>query len=47
MKLTITSPAKSLNKTYLRQSLKREQVELFKGKLAGTEEEIDLVEGKS
>lgn len=30
MKLTLISPAKSLNKAYLKQSLKREQIELFK-----------------
>lgn len=30
MKLTITSPAKALNKAYLKQSIKREQIEQFK-----------------
>ncbi len=34
MKLIPISPAKALNKAYLKQSLKREQVELFKTKLA-------------
>jgi len=34
MNLTITPTAKSLNKAYLKQSLKREQIELFKGNLA-------------
>ena len=30
MKLSIISPAKALNKAYLKQSLKRDQIELFK-----------------
>lgn len=34
MKLNLLLPAKSLNKAYLRQSLKREQIELFKSNLA-------------
>lgn len=34
MKLTISTPVKALNKAYLRQSLKREQIELFKANLA-------------
>jgi hypothetical protein len=34
MKLVTVSPAKSLNKAYLKQSLKREQIELFKANLA-------------
>jgi len=34
MKLVINSPAKSLNKAYLRQSLKREQIEFFKANLS-------------
>ena len=34
MKLTCTSPARSLNKAYLKQSVKREQIELFKTNLA-------------
>lgn len=47
MKLSVSSPAKVLNKAYLRQSLKRDQIELFKANLARmTEEEIAVVEGK-
>lgn len=34
MKLQMLSPAKSLNKAYLRQSLKRDQIELLKANLA-------------
>jgi len=34
MKLIINSPAKSLNKAYLKQSIKRDQIELFKANLA-------------
>ncbi len=34
MKLTILSPAKALSKAYLKQSLKREQIDLFKSSLA-------------
>ncbi|TWJ32476.1 class I SAM-dependent DNA methyltransferase [Geobacter argillaceus] len=34
MKLQLLSPAKALNKAYLRQSLKRDQIELFKANLA-------------
>ena len=34
MKLTINSPVKSLSKAYLKQSLKRDQIELFKDNLA-------------
>jgi hypothetical protein len=34
MKLVIHSPVKSLSKAYLKQSLKREQIELFKANLA-------------
>lgn len=34
MKLHLLTPAKSLNKAYLKQSLKRDQVELFKANLA-------------
>lgn len=34
MKLILVPPAKALNKAYLKQSLKREQVELFKANLA-------------
>ncbi len=33
MKLQLLSPAKALNKAYLRQSLKRDQIELFKANL--------------
>ena len=33
MKLQVVSPAKSLNKAYLKQSLKREQIEHFKANL--------------
>lgn len=40
MKLSITSPGKSLNKAYLKQSLKREQIELFKANLARMFERI-------
>lgn len=40
MKLTISSPAKSLSKAYLKQSLKREQIELFKANLARMFERI-------
>ena len=40
MKLSIISPAKSLNKAYLKQSLKREQIELFKANLARMFERI-------
>ena len=40
MKLSITSPGKSLNKAYLKQSLKREQVESFKANLARMFERI-------
>src|SRR6266540_793955 len=34
MLLSVTSPAKSLNKAYLKQSVKREQIEEFKKNLA-------------
>ena len=34
MKLHLLTPAKSLNKAYLKQSLKRDQIELFKANLA-------------
>lgn len=40
MKLTIKPPVKSLNKAYLKQSLKREQIELFKANLARMFERI-------
>lgn len=40
MKLTISSPAKALSKAYLKQSLKREQIELFKANLARMYERI-------
>ena len=40
MKLTINSPAKSLSKAYLKQSLKRDQIELFKANLARMFERI-------
>lgn len=40
MKLTISSPAKALSKAYLKQSLKREQIELFKANLARMFERI-------
>lgn len=40
MKLLPISPAKALNKAYLKQSLKRDQVELFKEKLARMFERI-------
>ncbi len=40
MKLTIVQPVKSLSKAYLKQSLKREQIELFKANLARMFERI-------
>lgn len=40
MKLLLISPAKALNKAYLKQSLKRDQIELFKGNLARMFERI-------
>ncbi len=40
MKLTINSPAKALSKAYLKQSLKRDQMELFKVNLARMFERI-------
>ncbi|MBW4053830.1 MAG: class I SAM-dependent DNA methyltransferase [Proteobacteria bacterium] len=40
MKLIINPPAKSLNKAYLKQSLKRDQIELFKVNLARMFERI-------
>ncbi|MCB5246454.1 MAG: Eco57I restriction-modification methylase domain-containing protein [Candidatus Cloacimonetes bacterium] len=40
MKLTLSTPAKSLNKAYLKQSLKREQIELFRTNLARMFERI-------
>lgn len=40
MKLLPISPAKALNKAYLKQSLKRDQIELFKEKLARMFERI-------
>jgi adenine-specific DNA-methyltransferase len=40
MNLTITPIAKSLNKAYLKQSLKREQIELFKANLTRLFERI-------
>jgi hypothetical protein len=40
MKLITITPVKSLNKAYLKQSLKREQVELFKANLARMFERI-------
>ena len=40
MKLVIHSPVKSISKAYLRQSLKREQIELFKANLARMFERI-------
>jgi adenine-specific DNA-methyltransferase len=40
MKLTIQSPAKAINKAYLKQSLKREQIELFKTNLGRMFERI-------
>lgn len=36
MKLQLLKPAKSLNKAYFKQSLKREQIELFKSELQKT-----------
>ena len=40
MKLTIHSPAKALSKAYLKQSLKREQIEQFKANLTRLFERI-------
>ena len=40
MKLSITSPSRNLSKAYLKQSLKREQIELFKANLARMFERI-------
>lgn len=40
MKLTILTPQKSLNKAYLKQSLKREQIDLFRANLARMFERI-------
>lgn len=40
MKLSVISPAKALNKAYLKQSLKRDQIELFKAGLARMFERI-------
>ena len=40
MNLSIISPGKNLNKAYLKQSLKREQIELFKANLARMFERI-------
>jgi len=41
MKLDLLKPAKSLNKAYFKQSLKREQIELFKSELQKTFNHID------
>jgi hypothetical protein len=40
MKLTISTPTKALNKAYLKQSVKREQIELFRKNLARLFERI-------
>ena len=40
MKLTLLTPAKSLNKAFLKQSVKREQIELFKANLSRLFERI-------
>jgi len=40
MKLTILTPQKSLNKAYLKQSLKRDQIELFRTNLVRLFERI-------
>lgn len=40
MKLTVLTPQKSLNKAYLKQSLKRDQIELFRANLARMFERI-------
>jgi len=40
MKLSILAPSKSLSKAYLKQSLKREQIELFKANLGRMFERI-------
>ena len=41
MKLDLLKPAKSLNKAYFKQSLIREQIELFKSELLKTFNHID------
>lgn len=41
MKLLKTKPSKSLNKAYYKQSLSREQIELFKKELQNTFHHID------
>src|SRR5580693_5830463 len=41
MKLELHNPAKSLNKAYFKQSLKREQIELFKSEFQKTFDHID------
>lgn len=46
MKLIITSPAKSLNKAYLKQSLKREQIEAFKANLVSLLDKINEKESE-
>jgi len=40
MKLLLSTPAKSLNKAYLKQSLKRDQIDLFRANLARMFERI-------
>ncbi len=46
MKLIITSPAKSLNKAYLKQSLKRDQIEAFKTNLTALLDKINEKESE-
>lgn len=41
MKLQLLKPAKSLNKAYFKQSIKQEQIELFKSELQKTFNHID------
>jgi adenine-specific DNA-methyltransferase len=47
MKLQLLTPAKSLNKAYLKQSLKREQIELFKANLSRLFDRINEKESES
>src|SRR6266702_6269883 len=46
MKLHTHTPSKSLNKAYLKQSLKREQVELFKANLARLMDKVNEKESE-
>lgn len=44
MKLTLQQPAKALSKAYLKQSLKREQIEQFKANLVRLLDRIVITE---